>query len=138
MPAEGGPAVQLTRHGGRWPRESWDGRFVYFAKGDRESAIWRVPVDGGEETEVLAGPLPSAVWALGHGGIYFWEIQRLPRGQHAAIQYLDLESGEVSEVFRKDGPAGHGWLAVSPGEEWILYSETPAPTSELMLVENFR
>jgi len=30
------------------------------------------------------------------------------------------------------------WLAVSPDEEWILYGERPAPTSELMLVENFR
>jgi hypothetical protein len=32
----------------------------------------------------------------------------------------------------------YAWLAVSPDEEWILYSEIPEGQSDLMLVENFR
>ena len=46
--------------------------------------------------------------------------------------------GEVTEVFRKEGPFGHARLAVSPDDEWLLYAEAPSATSELMLVENFR
>ena len=51
---------------------------------------------------------------------------------------FDLESGRVTELFRKDGPFFHVTMAVSPDEEWILYGEAPAATSELMLMENFR
>jgi hypothetical protein len=37
-----------------------------------------------------------------------------------------------------EGPVRHQYLAVSPGEEWILFSERPSAQSELMLMENFR
>ena len=60
------------------------------------------------------------------------------RKKEFVIRFLDSESGQVSEVFRKDSPAEHISLAVSPHEEWILYGEDPMDTSELMLVENFR
>src|SRR5689334_1103692 len=51
-PAQGGAAIQVTHHGGVEAFESLDGMFVYYAK--RESdGIWRVPVQGGEETQVL-------------------------------------------------------------------------------------
>jgi hypothetical protein len=68
--------------------------------------------------------------------------------QAYTIQFFDFESGEVTDVFRREGPFDHGIvgaerstgpsLAVSPDEEWILYAECPAEKSELMLVENFR
>ncbi len=41
-------------------------------------------------------------------------------------------------MLRRVGSSGHMWLAVSPDEQWILYSEWPEGQSELMLVENFR
>lgn len=68
MPADGGEAVQLTRSGGCWPRESWDGRFVYYPKTMGSSALWRVPADGGEETDVFAGPIWPWRWTLGRSG----------------------------------------------------------------------
>ena len=54
------------------------------------------------------------------------------------VQFLDFASGRTTELFRKDGPFLHMELAVSPGEEWILYAESPVGQSELMLMENFR
>ena len=84
-------------------------------------------------------PLPHPYhWALARRGIYFRAVQSQARRQEYTIQYVDLESGQVAEVFRKEGPFQPDWLAVSPDEEWILFSETPTSTSELMLVENFR
>jgi hypothetical protein len=99
-----------------------------------------VPVAGGEETEVLHERIVAGHWALARSGIYFF---RIPpgygeQGQRWAIQYFDLDSRKVTELFRKEGPFDHWSLAVSSDEEWILYSERPVGTSELMLVENFR
>lgn len=60
------------------------------------------------------------------------------RGFEYTIQFLAFDSGEVTEVFRKEGPFNHARLEVSPDDEWILYAEAPSATSKLMLVENFR
>jgi hypothetical protein len=53
------------------------------------------------------------------------------------IHHLDLESGQVSEVYRTNAPSTHAYVSVSPGEEWLLVGEEPFPQSELMLMENF-
>ena len=75
-------------------------------------------------------------WALGRSGIYFSKSQSGRPGW--AIQFFDLMTGQVTELFRKDGLLRNPSLAVSPDEEWLLYSDEPRPTSEVMLVENFR
>lgn len=41
-------------------------------------------------------------------------------------------------LYATGGSFVHQWLAVSPDEEWVLYGERPASTSEIMLVEDFR
>ncbi len=138
MPAEGGPAIRLTQGGGCRPQESWDGRFVYYSKNFDQTTVWRVPADGGEETRVLTEAIGHQDWALAQSGIYFLRIRPPDRRQQWAIQFLDFESGRVTDLARKDGPFYHNTLTVSPDEEWILYGEKPIPTSELMLVENFR
>ena len=103
-----------------------------------QSAVWRVPADGGEETEVLAEPIGHGNWALGRSGVYFSGRQRQVGRQQWWLRHLDLGSGQVTELFRTEGPFLRMWLAVSPDEERILYGEWPLATSELMLVENFR
>jgi Tol biopolymer transport system component len=138
IPGGGGPAVQVTRGGGHYAEESWDRRYLYYTK-DAPSGIWRVPVEGGEEIEVLPGPVPMFWdWTLSKTGIYFatWHYRRSRKADQ--IQYFDFESGKITELFSKDDPSLHMCLTVSPDEEWVLYGERPAPTSELMLVENFR
>jgi serine/threonine protein kinase/Tol biopolymer transport system component len=138
MPVEGGPAIRLTRGGGCRPQESWDGRVVYYSKDFGETTVWRVSADGGEETQVLAEAIAHHNWALARSGIYFSKSRPPDRREQWTIQFLDFESGRVTDLARKDGPFHHYSLAVSPDEEWILYGEQPIPTRELMLVENFR
>jgi Tol biopolymer transport system component len=142
MPAEGGAAVQVTRGGGYYAQESWDGRHLYYVLSDPDrSGIWRVPVGGGEETEVVRGPVRDFDWAPSQSGIYYATTREvIPfRKSVYTISFLDLESGCVTELLRREGPFLHPTtLAVSPDEEWILYAENPSPTSELMLAENFR
>ena len=139
MPADGGPAVQVTRRGGFAAQESWDARYVYYSKASVGGGLWRVPVEGGEETPVLrAQPTDWTHWALSRSGIY-WATYSARRwiGDYA-IHFLDFQSGRTETLFRMRNRAVSIFLAVSPDDEWILYSEAPFPQSELMLVENFR
>jgi Tol biopolymer transport system component/DNA-binding winged helix-turn-helix (wHTH) protein len=74
MPAGGGEPQPVTSKDGIVPQESPDGRYLYYARGDQDG-LWRVPVAGGAEVQVL--PQPSA----GFWG--YWQVT--PRG----IFYLD-------------------------------------------------
>ena len=136
VPAAGGSAIQVTRTGGLDPRESPDGRDLYYL---RDNDVWRRPLAGGGETKVMAGPIWPSGWVVSRGGIYFMAGRdRLPQRRFDfTIQFFDLESGRAEDLFRDQGPNRY-WLAVSPDEKWILYSENPVWTSELMVVENFR
>ena len=139
IPSVGGAAVQVTRGGAAYAEVSGDGR-LYWAKSEFRTGIWRMLEAGGEEAEVLRGPIPHALdWALSATSLFFstTEERRGPGAEHV-IHSLDFESGEVTELFRRTGPFSHGGLAVSPDEEWVLYGESSASPSELMLVENFR
>jgi len=129
----------VTRAGGLYGEVSWDGRHLYYANARSDSGLWRVSLEGGAETEVVPGPIPDALdWALSGNGVYYAEKRWQGRRGEYAIQYLDFESGEVTELFRRDALAEQYSLAVSPDEEWILYAEEPRYESELMLMENFR
>ena len=44
----------------------------------------------------------------------------------------------MTKLFEEERDRIRPNLAVSPDEEWILYSKSPLPVSELMPMENFR
>jgi hypothetical protein len=98
-----------------------------------------MPLEGGEETAVVSGPLTSWGWDLARSGIYYAVAPGAGGRRRAyAIRHLDFESGHVSELFRRVDASDNHDLAVSPDERWVLHCERPARQSELMLVENFR
>ena len=138
MPAQGGAAAQVPT-AGLLRVESPDGRSLYYAKERLNAGIWRVPTVGGEETEIVKGPIDWFNWALGRRGLYSLKPEDRPDDKNGyVIQYLDLDSRQVTPLFHREGRIDEGHLTVSPDEEWILFSETPWSTSEVMLVENFR
>jgi len=51
VPAQGGEEVQVTREGGSMPRQSVDGKTLYYLKAKYPNfhELWKVPVAGGEE-----------------------------------------------------------------------------------------
>ena len=132
---EGGEPVQITTKGGWDPFEDEEGRYIYYAKEVPSEGIWRVPVDGGEETPVLKKTISFSEWCLWRGSIIYInkENERQPR-----IEMFDLRSQETREVVSL-GPAtrtGRG-LTVSPDGQWILYSQLDVD-SDIMLVEDFQ
>jgi Tol biopolymer transport system component/serine/threonine protein kinase len=138
MPAEGGPAVQVTRNGGWYAVESEDGRHLYYSKGD-VSGIWRVPLSGGDEEEIVTEPVHWEGWSLRGQRLYYVTVgqQTEPANSQLTIKRLDLVTGRTAIVFQKERTYLLS-IAVSPDEKWILFGEPPPSASELMLVNNFR
>ncbi len=89
--AAGGKATQVTTNGGFAPFESRDGKFIYYVKQIDERGIWRVPVDGGEETFVVDGPTARfwGYWALLENGICFATQEPYERAT-ALVQYFEF------------------------------------------------
>lgn len=136
MSAEGGGGVQVTKQGGFAAFESFDGKTLYYAKGQDRPGLWKVPLEGGEETQVL--PQPAALlwgyWDLTAEGIYFYNADT------KAIEFFRFATHRVTQIVKpeKRPPLTQPGLAVSPDGRWILYAEVDQEASDIMLVENFR
>ena len=132
MPANGGQAVQITKQGGHAAFESADGRVVYYFK---DGALWKVPVEGGTETQVLDSLSNWSTFSVVDDGVYY--IPRTDPDGSDSIRFLDFKTGKTTPVVRIEKRAHYG-LSVSPDRRWILYSQVDQWESDLMLVENFR
>jgi hypothetical protein len=115
--------------------ESVDGKNFYYHK---SQDIWKVPVEGGEESLVTSEPTNFMnMWALGAQGIYFAE----PRAaEHQMILKLfRFGSGESSPISVLDqpfpGPLTR--LSLPADERWLLYDQVDRNESDIMLIENF-
>jgi Tol biopolymer transport system component len=139
MPADGGDARQVTRQGGFEGFESPEGAFFYYAKGQNVPGIWRVPVEGGEETLVLDhhGAGYWRYWAVVAEGIYFATAEEASR---PVIEFFNFATGKVTQVaaLEKRIVEGEAGMDVSPDQRWILYMQEDQSGSDIMLVENFR
>jgi Tol biopolymer transport system component len=115
--------------------ESPDGKFVYYTKDQASSALWKIPLSGGEESQVL----PSVVarnFSLVNDGIYF--IPGPGADGKYSIQFLSFATGKVKTVVPISGQLAIGTgLSLSPDGRSLLFSEFDEQ-GDLMLVENFR
>lgn len=138
VPAQGGGPVQVTQtKGGHEAFESPDGRSVYYAKLDAPG-IWKTPVDGGQETQVVPQSGVS-LWSLTGQGICFFDV-----GNTAgpALEWYSFANSKATLLrqFSKDTriDTGSTAVSVSPDGRWIIYTQLDQSGSDLMLVENFR
>ncbi len=135
MPVTGGTPVQVTREGGDFALESYNGRVLYYAKGVRNhEEIWQVPVDGGAETALVTTPT-SWTFAVAKDGLYFVNFGNTP--QTPSIEFLEFSTGKRSPIVKLDKAAWLG-LALSPDEKYLLYSVVDSVKSNLMLVDKFQ
>jgi Tol biopolymer transport system component len=133
--AEGGKAVPVTRNGGGGAaRESPDGKFIYYTKGAITRALWKMPVSGGEESQVLSS-LHDRDFFVVHEGIYF--IPNPGMDRKSSIQFLSFATGKVKTVAPMSSWSFEG-LSVSPDRRSLLFSQFDDVSSDLMLVENFQ
>jgi Tol biopolymer transport system component len=136
--AQGGQAVQVTMDkGAREAFESFDGKFVYFAKLNAPG-IWKIPVQGGEDKRVIEQGQMN-LWALAHQGICFFDVTH---SAGPALKFYSFATRQVTLLrqFSKETVVGTEETALSVSEDgrWILYTQIDQMGSDLMLVENFR
>jgi len=136
VPFKGGSPVRVTRNGGVYAVESDEGRFLYYSKVEQQG-IWRMPLNGGEETRILdkiAG-FDWFEWAL-TTGIYFLNQDAETNGR---IEFFDFSSRETTPIFPLQKPVYRtGGLALSPDGSSLLHSQYEHLDSYIMLVKNFR
>jgi Tol biopolymer transport system component len=135
-PAHGGAAFQVTKKRGYEAFESFDGKIVYYAKLGA-AGIWKVPVGGGDEIQVLDHGSES-LWALTDQGIYFGENSSVV----PVLKFYRFATREVEifKEFSKDTKFDSNSTAfsVSPDGQWIVYTQLDQASSDLMLMENYR
>ena len=133
---DGSGARQVTRSGGFAALESPDGVSLYYSKGTgRGSALWRMPVAGGEEVEVLPGISDWSTFAPVERGIYF--IPTRGPTTPASVQYLSFADGRIRAILAIAKPVFVG-LTASPDGTALLYTQIDQEGSDLMLAEGFR
>ncbi len=132
MPATGQGPVQFVAVGAPG-MESPDGKLFYFTRGGTSPSLWRVPVEGGEESQVIESL--KGGYEVVEDGIYF--IPELTPGAGASIQFLRFATHDVEHVLDLEGVLTSG-LSVSPDGRSILYSQMDQSEAGIMLVENFR
>jgi Tol biopolymer transport system component len=131
MGADGGHPRQITRHGGYVAFESFDGRWLLYCRADGESPLFRVPVDGGEETQVLPRVSQFGFLVAPTGVLFFG-------GEHSnGLDYFDFKSGQTAPFFQPEHLMTVG-LSLSADQRHLLFPQRESSGSDLMLVENFR
>jgi Tol biopolymer transport system component len=135
MPPAGGQPVQLTKKGADAARESPDGKSLYYTKSLEDFSLWKVPVEGGEETPVL--PHLSVgywgYWTVTGEGIYFYD------GFTKGIELYSFATHRITQIAKPEKPPTPDWqgLAVSPDGHSILFAQVDQEVSKIMLVESF-
>ncbi|MGE0883577.1 MAG: protein kinase [Blastocatellales bacterium] len=129
-PNEGGSAIQVTMQGGGEAYESPDGQFLYYLKA---GTIWRMPVAGGEETQVLEKSGQS-MWAVSKQGIYYIDTQAKPR---PTIEYFSFATSQTRRIAMLNSSVFTG-ISVSPDGRSLLWAQLDRSESNIMLIENFR
>ena len=97
--------------------------------------IWKKPVKGGEEIQVLNQPVLWCDWVLTHNGIYFINKDFRPNGR---IEFFDFSTRETTPIFSLEKPASDfGGLAMLPDGRSLFYGQSDQDDSYNVLVRNW-
>jgi Tol biopolymer transport system component len=134
IPAEGGDAVRITRHGGYYAVES-PGRDALFCTLPNQSHIIRkVLLKGGEEVDLIDDAWGYSALATAPNGVYY--LSELP-AKGMVLRFYSFASRRSSPVITISGPLHHV-LSITPDGRSIVYSQVERKDTDLMLIKPFR
>jgi Tol biopolymer transport system component len=114
-----------------------DGNWIYYTKTGL-SGLWRIPVSGGAEGQVLKSPSNGfqGYWALTRDGIYYLDTKDHP----GAIRFAAFSSLDRSSLVHDLAADPTPWagLSVSPDGQWLAYATMAEASSNITLIENLR
>ena len=122
--------MQVTHSHGGAAFESVDGKNLYFSSEDTK-ALYRMPVGGGEEKQVVPQLSEWVNFAVTANGVYFF-----PDTQ--TLQSLDEKTGLIRTVTKLEGHSVNFGMTISPDSERLVFSEETILHVDVMLVEGFR
>jgi Tol biopolymer transport system component len=140
--SDGGEESQVTHQGGFDPRESPDGKQLYYTKKRNFSQIWSISPDGGAESPVLADPAALTDfgwWQPFNDGIYF--VSRVPQSnpEEDRIQFFSFATRTLTVIAPTNKPvSGYGGFSVSPDRQHVVFAQIDQDESDIMLADNFR
>jgi Tol biopolymer transport system component len=151
VPAAGGTATRLTTHGGFEPRESPNGRTIYFVDARvgnglvSAATLKQIPSAGGAETVVFSG-LPPGAWDVTDRGVVFVTGNAGVRSTTPDTEdALDLYSFADRRVHRLGvlpfPMARYGvrrLLTVSADGRWALAAHIDRWDRDILVADNFR
>jgi hypothetical protein len=132
MPAQGGPAFQLTRNGGAIAFDSVDGRYIFYSKFNAPG-IWMLSPESGEESCVVRPLYAIDSFAVTKDGIYF---ARRTEDNRAAIAFMSFSNWLIHDIVRINAEVD-STLSLSPDGNSLLYVQADQSGSDLVLVDNF-
>jgi WD40-like Beta Propeller Repeat len=132
IPAGGGAEQQVTRNGGIYAAESYDGKYIYYSRGPIDTTLWRVPAGGGAEEPVAGAPQPFGCshWAVGPEGLYI--ITR-----DADLSFYNFADHRSTTIIHRPGMLSDWSITVSPDGREVAWAQIDWSAADLMLVENF-
>jgi Tol biopolymer transport system component/DNA-binding winged helix-turn-helix (wHTH) protein len=140
MPAAGGAAVQVTRHGAYECVESPDGKLLYFTKGRAVPGIWSLSLTSGEET--LAPELSQAgywrSWGVTRQGVYFAAKGETEGAYVVRLYRFSTRQVSTLATLAKEPLWLQSGLALSQDGSQLLVAQLDQAVNDLMLIENFR
>ena len=118
------------------PQISPDGRYLYYTRGwPFSQSVWRIPVEGGEETRVIESVHQLALYTVRQEAICFFTTPD-DKGLSELCLY-EYASGKTRKIMKMERPVDGG-PSLSPDGRRVLFSQVDESSSDLMLVENFR
>jgi Tol biopolymer transport system component len=142
VPAGGGEAVRLTRHGGFEPQESPDGAHLFYLarppaviEADGTAMLMRLPLSSGQEEPVLERVRPF-LWSVTDNGIVF--VTR--EADYDAIDMYRFSDRQVIRIGRLGFrvPEVYTHMTVSHDGRWALATKMVRFDADLMRLDNFR
>jgi hypothetical protein len=125
----------VVRNGGFAAHEASDGKYLYYAKGIDDPSIWRVPVEGGQESAVSPAirPLTPGTRALVSTGVVFVEAGM---NDGPTVSLYDFSTQRVRHLRTLEKSPSS--ITVTRDARSILFDQPSQEESYIVVLENFR
>jgi len=136
--SEVGTPQRMTKAGGLYPIESWDGKQLLFTKTEARSPLYTMPVASGDEERLIDCVMSRALAVTPPNNLYY--IACRSGTSPATLHKRDLSTGRdenlgAIDLGNTDRILG---LAVDRSGKTILYARFADGGSDLVMLENFR
>ncbi len=136
MPATGGAAAQITKHGAFELRAAFDGERIFYSTAPNKIGLWSVAVDGANENPVpeLAEVGAWRSWSIAPNGIYYTAFAAEAPLKIIFYDFAERKPRDVVKV-NKLPLLYYSNLSVSSDNKKILYAQQDRPNSNITLAD---